>query len=141
MIRYAAVPLLAILAACSAEVENGEAAEANVIDTLSVNNLVVTNSNSATAVREMETQSPPPAQPAHTAAPVADKRDGRSTAAEPKQQTIRKPSTEAAASQHLSRRPSRQRTPRQNQRRGLAHARLSTGRWAIADRQLGPLNC
>lgn len=99
MIRYAAVPLLAILAGCSAEVESGEAAEANVIDTLSVNNLVITDSNSASAVRETETQSPPPAQPAHTAAPVADKRDGRTTAAEPKPQTIRKPSTEAAAKQ------------------------------------------
>lgn len=96
MFKYAAVPLLAILAACSAEVENGEAAEANVVDTLSVENLVITNSNTATAVSEMEMQAPPPAQPAQTAAPVADKRDGRTTAAEPKQQTVRKPSAEAA---------------------------------------------
>lgn len=95
MMKYATVPLLAILAACSAEVENGEATEANVVDTLSVNNLVITDSNEAAAVSELETQDPPPAQPAQTATPVTNERDGRTTAAKPKQQT--KSSTEAAA--------------------------------------------
>ena len=94
MIKSAAVPLLAILAACSAEVENGET---NVIETLSVNNLVITGSNTANAATEMEGQAPPPAQPAQTAAPVAEQRDGPTSAAEPKQKTVRKPSTEAAA--------------------------------------------
>jgi hypothetical protein len=93
MIRYAAVPLLAILAACSAEVENGEAAEETVVETLSVNNLIITDSNAAAIAGDMGAQAPA-SQPPQTAAP-ADRRNGGATAAEPKQQT--RPSADAAA--------------------------------------------
>ncbi len=97
MIKFAAVPVLAILAACSAEVESGDAAEANMVETLNVNNLVIAGPDTATALAETGTQVSPPAQQPQPAAPAVEPRAPRSTAAEPKQQTVREPSSEAAA--------------------------------------------
>jgi outer membrane biosynthesis protein TonB len=91
MIRYAGLPVLAILAACSAEVENGEAAEVNTVEILSVNNLVVTDVNTVAADTVAERVSPP-SQPAQTAAPAKRTQ----TTPEPKQQTVRKLATDAA---------------------------------------------
>lgn len=93
MIKYAAVPVIAILAACSAEVEDSQAADANRIETLSVNNLVITEAN--TAINSaIEAQSPPPAQPAQTTASTAPP---RAATTEPKQRPAREPAAEAAA--------------------------------------------
>ena len=95
MIKYAAVPVIAFLAACSAEVESNQAADADRIETLSVNNLVITGAN--TVSTDTATQEVPPVQPAQTAAPVAESRTAQTSPAEQKQKAVRKPSTEAAA--------------------------------------------
>lgn len=96
MIRYAAVPIIAILGACSAEVENSQAEDANRIETLSVSNLVITGANTASGSSAPEAEVLPPSQPAQTSTPVTKSRTDE-TPAEPKQQAARKPSTEAAA--------------------------------------------
>ena len=93
MIKYAAVPVVAILAACSAEVEDSEAADANRIETLSVNNLVITDVNDGTNGM-VEAQSPAPAQPRQTTAATAAP---RVVTAEPKQRPAGEPAAEAAA--------------------------------------------
>lgn len=97
MIKYVAVPVIAVLGACSAEVENGQAANTDRVETLSVNNLVITDANTAIASSATEDRVQAPAQPGETAAPVAKSRAARPTTAQPKQQTVRKPSTEQAA--------------------------------------------
>lgn len=106
--KYAALPLLAVLAACSAEVENGQAAEANAIETLSVNNLVIADANEvgsnlaetepAAPVRRTET--PPPAAEAPAARPNRSERETRTQArarTEPAPKPLAKPPAEADA--------------------------------------------
>lgn len=62
MIKYAAVPIMAFVAACSAEVENGETADRNDVQTLSVNNLIITEANTVSANSAIEAQPPAPDQ-------------------------------------------------------------------------------
>lgn len=85
MTNYTALPLLAILAACSAEVENGAAADANRVDNLFVENLVITDAEST------ETEVQPPAQPA----PPGETPAARQNPAQPKEQDVRRPAAEA----------------------------------------------
>ncbi|MBA3577399.1 MAG: hypothetical protein H0W39_07305 [Sphingomonas sp.] len=97
MIKFAATLLFAILAACSAEVENRSAAEANVVETLSVDNLVIAGPETETAVTGTGTHASPSAPQPQAAAPVAGSSAARTTPPEPNRQTVRKPSTETAA--------------------------------------------
>ena len=85
MSKYASAPILAILAACSAGVENGQVAEANGLDTVTVDNLVVSDTNPAVAGTEAGAVPPAAGSPARAARP-----------AQPKQQADRKPSNEAS---------------------------------------------
>jgi hypothetical protein len=88
MTRYIALPLLAIVAACAAEVENGEAGDANRVDNLVVENLIITDSEMAGAT---ETETQPTAQPA----PPAETPAARQSSAQPKEQDVRRPAAEA----------------------------------------------
>lgn len=104
MIKYAALSLVAVLVACSAEVENGQSAEA--VETLSVNNLVITDANNvgsniadgepATPVQRAET--PPSAPEAAATRPSQRQGETRSQAearAEPAPKPPAKPPAEA----------------------------------------------
>ncbi len=90
MTKYAALPLLAILAACATDVENDAAAEANQVDNLFVENLTITDAEIAGAT-ETEVQSA--AQPGPSAAPEAPA--ARPSPAQPKEQAARRPAAEA----------------------------------------------
>lgn len=104
--KYAVLPLLAVLAACSAEVENGQSAEANVVETLSVNNLVITDANNVDsnlaeaepAVPVQRTETPPPAAEAPAARASLSERETRAqakTRTEPAPRPPAKPPAEA----------------------------------------------
>lgn len=86
MSKYFALPILAILAACSSEAENGEVAAENAFDTMTANSLIVPDGNSATAMNSTEaTVSPPARTPEPEAAPAV--RDAkRANEADAKQQ-------------------------------------------------------
>ena len=97
MMNYASLPLLAILAACSAEVDNGQSAEANAVDTLSANNLVITETNAVgSSVAETE---PAPIQRAETPPSAAEAPAVRSSRSEleVRTQSAPKPPAEADA--------------------------------------------
>lgn len=98
MMKYAAVPLLAILAACSAEGERSEAETLNTVDTLTVNNMIVAQDDAATAADNViQTEEAAPAQAGQTTAPAAAAPTGRTAPAEPRPEIRRTPATEASS--------------------------------------------
>jgi hypothetical protein len=97
MMKYAAVPLLAMLAACSAERESGEAETLNTVETSTTNNLIVAQDDAATAADNMaQTQDTAPTQAGQTTAPAPAAPTARTAPAEPRPTITPRPSTEAS---------------------------------------------
>jgi hypothetical protein len=86
MTKYIALPLLAIVAACAAEVENGAAGDR--VDNLVVENLIITDSE-IVGVTETETQ--PTVQPAAPPETPA----ARQSPAQPKEPATHRPAPAA----------------------------------------------
>ena len=95
MLKYAALPLLAALVACSADVDNGQSTEASAVDTLSVNNLVITETN-AVGSNVAETE-PTPVQRAETPRSAAETPAARSSRSDPQASTQSAPKPPAEA--------------------------------------------
>ena len=97
MMKYAAVPLLAMLAACSAERERDEAETVNAVETSTTNNLIVAQDDAATAADNMaQTQDTAPTQAGQITAPAPAARIARTAPAEPRPRTTPGPSAEAS---------------------------------------------
>ena len=95
MMKHAALPLLTVLAACSAEVESGQSAEDSTLETLSVNNLVITDAHAVGS--NIAATEPAPVQRAETPTPSAGAPAARSSRSDLEARTQSAPNPPAKA--------------------------------------------